>query len=558
MSAVLQMPSAQVVGVAEDFLDATRALAVGGEPTFTLDDGWTLQLAVDGGSTQTIAFAAVDFIDIEAALLSEVLNVVNAGLSGATAIDQAGALGIRSNSYGTGSEVEIIGGTARAALGFDVETVNGTDAIAAGDVVNQIPAPGETEVALGSAVQFDVYRSAGAPATTTLRLWVDGEEVYAGLGLASGYSLSSSLVDSAVRRFVIGFPAMTADTSYLVRVAIAGTGIDESWTFRTFDNVSPVLLAVAPTGKRTLRATFAEAVLADDSAESALLPSNWVLARAVYTDGTIAPAAEVDIVGIEVVDSETVDLNLSEPLTFGAVYSLTAAGVADLRGNLSAAPTNSVTFNAALPDFPEGRRFLIADWIPDINWAEDATRDLAKTVAVFQEVLNVLLAEIDDFALILDPDTAPIEYVNRMLEDLGQPFAFTAELVDADRRRLLAVLIDIYRLKGTAPGIINVIRFFLGIEITIDLYSSYSWDLGVDELGSGAVLGSSNPYDLYSYDIISPTALSDEERARIRTIAEYMQPAHTHLRNVQEPADAVTYDHLELGISQLGYTWLLH
>jgi hypothetical protein len=57
--------------------------------------------------------------------------------------------------------------------------------------------------------------------------------------------------------------------------------------------------------------------------------------------------------------------------------------------------------------------------------------------------------------------------------------------------------------------------------------------------------------------VISPRALTAEERLRVRIIVDYMKPAHTHFR-VVEPVIPEVIDHLELGLSELGETWLLH
>ena len=55
----------------------------------------------------------------------------------------------------------------------------------------------------------------------------------------------------------------------------------------------------------------------------------------------------------------------------------------------------------------------------------------------------------------------------------------------------------------------------------------------------------------------APGALTAEERLRVRIIVDYMKPAHTHFR-VVEPVIPEVIDHLELGLSELGETWLLH
>jgi hypothetical protein len=143
-----------------------------------------------------------------------------------------------------------------------------------------------------------------------------------------------------------------------------------------------------------------------------------------------------------------------------------------------------------------------------------------------------------------------------MLLDLGNPFPFDLSVVD--RRRLLNVLVAIYREKGTAAGIKNAIRFFLGIEVDIVSYAGEGLVLGESLLGEDWVLGPSGAFAAYSFEVVVPRALASEERRRLRAIVDYMKPAHTHLARIVEPEIPEIIDHLELGLSELGETWMLH
>lgn len=79
---------------------------------FTLN-GLTLKLKVDNGDEQEIPFVTADPIAID-----DLVDDINALLTGATASEDTGALRITSNTLGTGSSIEITGGTALVALGF--------------------------------------------------------------------------------------------------------------------------------------------------------------------------------------------------------------------------------------------------------------------------------------------------------------------------------------------------------------------------------------------------------------------------------------------------------
>lgn len=88
---------------------------------YSLVDGDTLELKVDDAvSPQIVPFSAADFASIAVALASEVVAKINAVIVGATASVEERAVRIVSASSLPGvTSIEIIGGSARAKLGFD-------------------------------------------------------------------------------------------------------------------------------------------------------------------------------------------------------------------------------------------------------------------------------------------------------------------------------------------------------------------------------------------------------------------------------------------------------
>ena len=215
----------------------------------------------------------------------------------------------------------------------------------------------------------------------------------------------------------------------------------------------------------------------------------------------------------------------------------------------------TITFVAFVPPKPARRRFDIIKFIPQINREEDVTKDLERFVKCLQEITDLLLFDIDLFTDILDPDKAPEPFLDAMLCDLGNPFEF--DLIEIDKRRLISVLVEMYKQKGTRVGIINVIRFFLGIEMTIVAFNTASWILGEGELGDDTFLGPSAQFNLYAFNIVSPIALTAEQRKRIRSIVDLMKVAHEHFVDLIEP-DTTVIDHVSLGESALGDLFLLH
>lgn len=93
---------------------------------YTLADGETLLVSIDGGADQTITFNTGDFADISNATAAEVASVITIGLSGGTgAVVDTDRVRISSDLNGVGSSVQINGGTAYAALGFSRSLVLG-------------------------------------------------------------------------------------------------------------------------------------------------------------------------------------------------------------------------------------------------------------------------------------------------------------------------------------------------------------------------------------------------------------------------------------------------
>jgi len=216
-----------------------------------------------------------------------------------------------------------------------------------------------------------------------------------------------------------------------------------------------------------------------------------------------------------------------------------------------------VTVQGFRPARPEARRFDLWSMLPKHNRREDQTGDLWRFIACLQEVTDLLLVEVDRFPEVFDLERAPEAFVELILADLGNPFLFDLDALG--KRRLASVLVEMYRQKGTARGIINAVRFFLGVEIqAVSAYASEALVLGESELGVDWVLGPSSRFALYAFDVFVDVPLTDAERKQLRAIVEYLKPAHTHFVDLIEPGLLPVFDHWELGVSELGWTTDLH
>ena len=234
-----------------------------------------------------------------------------------------------------------------------------------------------------------------------------------------------------------------------------------------------------------------------------------------------------------------------------------AIGVTDRFGNVVLGPYDRASFTGFRPARPATRRFDLWRMMPKHNRRDDHTGDLSRFIACLQEGTDLLLGDVDRWPDIFDLERAPEAFVDLILRDLGNPFPF--ELDTMGKRRLASVLVEMYRQKGTAKGIQNAIRFFLGIDISaITPFNADTLILGESELGIDWVLGPSDRFARYAFNVEVARILTDRERRQLRAIVEYLKPAHTHFVDLVEPLPIVMPNRWELGLSDLGETTDLH
>jgi len=583
MAIRVQLPSVQIDLIREDLGDATQGTVLsGGAEPFALVDGDTLTIQIDGGGTQTITFHAIDFVDVADATLAEVLAVLGAstGITGAAASGEAGAIRITSATWGYGSSVQVTGGTGNGVLGFDTALHRGANFVPVTQLINRIPENSEYGVPTDADIELELHSGSGvAPTLGDVEVRVNDALVFDGADWQAGWAGADTTPNAATLRLVFAPTGVfDPDTEYTVGVVVS-TVLDDEYTFRTADNITPQLVSAEVRSQTFVRVVFNEAVkqVSPTNTDDALNPANYVFSRASI------PSVEVVAYEVTPVDTRTVDVEVDTELSWGCQYLLTVANVADVYGNIIVTPNDEAIFVTLSQPWPAGRRWQLLEFIPQINRTEDVTGELARFIGCLQDVCDLLLKLIDDWTRILDVDLADEKWLDWMLLDLGNPFSFS-ELEVVDKRRLLKVLVDMYREKGTSIGLRNVIRFFLGLEVTINIFNGLGWVLSdeatldaadppvlgdplagyANELVGDATLGSGDSWLLYSFEIESAVALTAMQRQRITKIAELMKPGHTHLLRIVEPTlPDEELDHLELGFSRLGgvsYTgeWILH
>jgi len=563
-----RLPSLLLDDVVEDFLESTLAeIASVNTGPFSVEDAGVQTVKVDG-VPHDVVFDADNYDDPAAIPGDEVAAKIAADLAphGATAVYEGGVLVLRHLTYGASSTLEVtaqpgVFGGGSTAFDFPTGAVAGTDSGTDTVVVNRVPNPGEDQVPTDSRIDFELVKVGGAVAIADVVVTVDTVVVLTGGSAQAGWSLSSSNPDTETLRVELTPPGAWASDA-TVAVSATATGFSEQWSFDVEDSTAPDVVTVEARDRAVVRVTWDEPMrMLDATADGdALNPASYLIER------VSKPSVALEVVSVVAVDDRTVDLVVEpDPMTFGADYAVVTDGVLDVYGNESApSPDNFHPFTGYLPDFPEGRRFLISDFVPGMNRSESP--DLRLFLAVIQEVTNVLLSDADAWTDILDPLTCSDAMIDEMLLDLGNPFDAAGSLEPEKRRELVTVLVDLYKLVGTAPGIIAALRFFFDIEAAIEVHQLVGWDIGSDddpdygdEMGGPYELSDTDPVTmggggegLFSFTVYVPGVVSDELRGLMETVVLRMKAVNeTFVRIVDETPQEVI-DHLVMGLSEMG------
>ena len=525
------------------------------------DAAWEVRLKLDGDvvARRVLDARALTLVDLAA-------NLHGAGLSG---------------DHEVAVELAIVGGTGsyEAELpGCAVDALVADDAGVPLEVVNRVPQPNETRVAVGSPFEVHVESTVGSadPDDQRTTILLDGEVVYAAGSFAAGWS-GSSVTPTASDGFAFSLVptapiAPSAAHVFQVVSALVGgpaASLTSTWSFSTVDTVAPLVTDALALREREVRVTFSEDMRQVSAADSgdALNPANYTL---TLLGGW--PAVTPTVVSVEPDGGNRVILTLDTPMTRRAMYRVTVLSAEDVEGNAVSAPTNTATFigyafpepmvrNAA-GDLVSARDFdIYRRWMPEHVRALDAEQrpgadgDLKILCAIWQEPIDLLLGLIDKVHEVFDPDLAPEAFVDLMLVENGNPFDFSMTL--NEKRKLVQILVDVYRTKGTGPGIVDAIRLFMGIEVTLNVYA---WSpVGLDEavLEVDWILGSSDPQDLLTFQVIVPQVLTAAERSKMTQVIDYMMDAREFFVLI-EPEEIVVPDHWQMDYSRLDIETFLH
>ena len=421
-------------------------------------------------------------------------------------------------------------------------------------LINRSPGPDETDVPINSTIELELVDSghSGIDLSKT-RVWVDGVLAYDGnvvppIQIEFRGARATEARSGDWERIVLD-PTIPFTSQAIANVRVVsnlvggGFPFDQTYSFHVEDRTSPKLVAAVAIGARLVRLAFDEPVQIEDPAD--------------FTFQALEFPAVPLVVKSASAQATLVDVTLPTEMTPDVLYRVVVVGVSDLHGNCILGPFNTATFRGYRPPRHPRRRFDLWSMFPKHNRRSDTTGDLARFIACIQEVTDLLLAEVDRFSDLWDIERVPSPFLDMILRDLGNPFPF--DLDELAKRRLAAVLSEMYRQKGTALGIKNAVRFFLGIEIeAITGLAATALVLGVSELGVDWELGPSDRFARYAFDVKVGRALTTKERKHLRAIVNYLKPAHTHFVNLIEPIAATVADHWELGVSEMETESVLH
>jgi hypothetical protein len=132
----------------------------------------TLQVAVDGGSTQTVTFAVTD------QTIEQVIAAVNAQTTGVTASDEGGELRVESDTIGFQSTLQIVGGTGIAKLGHIAATGNGYGGLEGGDYVGFVQSSVDFTSLTLLTFGMKFVQPTNTGITFRLVVMVGGDEIY--------------------------------------------------------------------------------------------------------------------------------------------------------------------------------------------------------------------------------------------------------------------------------------------------------------------------------------------------------------------------------------------
>lgn len=196
------------------------------------------------------------------------------------------------------------------------------------------------------------------------------------------------------------------------------------------------------------------------------------------------------------------------------------------------------------------------DSIPQDWRTSDTDGVLAGFVEVLDSALTEIVHDLRSFPRVRDWMACDTKYLPHLAASLGWDLdtpAVSPLLPATTERKIVGLIVPLYKRKGTRAGMVAILRLFLGLECTVFAARSDAWLLGVHRLGFGTILApdfETAPGESLSLHVQFPQQLLATERTLALQLLELMKPAKARLL-IEEPTLAVGW---RLGASRLGWS----
>lgn len=193
----------------------------------------------------------------------------------------------------------------------------------------------------------------------------------------------------------------------------------------------------------------------------------------------------------------------------------------------------------------EEGQITLKELMPPHYFATDDP-DTEDFVEVFNEGFCQILNDITSLGQIIDVNVTDERFLDLLIDNLG--FNLTVALSVDKKRKLVKVILNSYKQKGTCIGIENVIRQFIGVDAECRPFS-LGWILNVSFLSVDTFLNPApdNPAGFYTFDVVVQDILSAEQRNLVIELVNLMRPAHHHFNAlVEEGVDAFVISILKM------------
>lgn len=271
---------------------ATRSSGNTAGDGFVMADGMTLTVKIDGGAVQTVTFLTGNFVNILLATAAEVAAVIAASLLGATVDVSTDHVRITSDRKGTGSKVEVTGGTANEVLGFDTAETAGSGnvsnvaAVAAAEIVSILQTDLSTTASVAVSGGKVKITSATTGATSHVQVTSASTAVALGFDNATHTGLASGTLETV--RFEGKYDGAYAD-GLSIQKAAASSGVTGQFNIYVLDAVTGVRKETWPNLSMDPSSTrYIETIINNPRAGSTLVRA--VDLAAATTDVLAAPA----------------------------------------------------------------------------------------------------------------------------------------------------------------------------------------------------------------------------------------------------------------------------